>query len=171
MKKLGLGLLSATLLLVACNKNNKATLASVSSFTMGVGKADTTIVTTLGSEYSNGFIFSDAVTSNFTGTASQVYIHLDSMILADGQTYTYSSTNAEGYSPVKNFKYAAVYLGYSYINGVPNPQSGAILDKLVSGVVTVNKTADGYGVSYNLKYSKHTISGKYVGKMTHSEKS
>jgi hypothetical protein len=172
MKKLGLGLLSATLLLVACKKNNdKATLGTISSFTMGEGKGDTTILTTLGSEYSNGFIFSDAVTSTFTGTASQVYIHLDSMILSDGQTYTYSSADSVGYNPVKNFKYAAVYLGYTYKNGVAYPQSGAILDKLVSGVVTVKKTDDGYGVSYNLKYSKHTITGKYVGKMSHSEKS
>ncbi|GAA3923777.1 hypothetical protein GO495_02875 [Chitinophaga oryziterrae] len=68
---------------------------------MGEGKGDTTIVTTLGSEYSNEFIFSDAVTSTFTCTASQVYIHLDSMILADGQTYTYSSTDSVGYNPVK----------------------------------------------------------------------
>jgi hypothetical protein len=170
MKKLALGLLSATLLLVACKKNeDKATLAIVSSFTMGEGEGDTTILTTLGSEYSNGFIFSDAVTSTFTGTASQVYIHLDSMILADGQTYTYASANSIGYNSIKNFNYAAVYIGYTYKNGVADPLSGALLDDLESGVVTVKKTGDGFRVDYNLKFSKHTITGKYAGKMTHSE--
>lgn len=135
---------------------------------MGEGEGDTTILTPLGSEHSNGFIFSDAVTSTFTGTASQVYIHLDSMILADGQTYTYASADSTGYSPIKNFSYAAVYIGYTYKNGVADQQSGAILDDLVSGVVKVKKTGDGFGVDYNLKFTKHTITGKYVGKVTHS---
>jgi hypothetical protein len=169
MRKLGLGLLSATLLLVACKKNDdKATLATVSSFTMGEGEGDTTILTNLGSEYSNGFIFSDAVTSTFTGTASQVYIRVDSMILADGQTYTYASADSVGYNPIKNFNYAAVYIGYTYKNGVAEEKSGAMLDDLVSGVVTVKKTEDGFGLDYNLRFTKHTITGKYVGKMTHS---
>jgi hypothetical protein len=111
---------------------------------------------------------SDSATATFTGVASFITFSVDSnLILVDGQTYTYGDENADDYQRSKNFHYAKVYVGATFVNGEADYESGGSSQAVSGGSFTVKKSGTGFGLEYSFTFTGGgTAKGKFVGPLT-----
>jgi hypothetical protein len=167
MKKLVFAALATVLFFAACSKDdeNPTTTAPAGSFTFN----DTTANLYHGylqnfRSDGNSIALSDsALVTTFAGKINAIGFDVDSLI--PGTTYTYKDTDTEGYDKTKNFDDAYAYYGSNWKEDGIDESTGRVLEGIVSGSLTYNKTGDISSFTYTFQFPTAKITGSFKGNL------